>query len=1645
MTSFDLDSENPESNFGSDLETLSLESFAQDGETGFSSSDHHCEAPSLTMNKTMAIGFSLGSLTQNNSEGNKQRDSFGRQKPKKKVTFSQETLAAYKARCHNDRQQNSQLRQLEHNNENCSNNNLQQAWQHRPNMMQQQPATAYEKMAPEHEKCFNNNSLDDEDVNLEEEDRALGSLTAQPQATTMSFIASRSPKHNNNSILGQDLKNKAAWGIMIDTGAAMSLAPVSFAPDIALSPLEGTFQLRSLDGKLVTAYGRKLVHLRGAQLSFDVSFVIADVVHVSLGIDAFVNNKLNIRSSNNEIHLVNIAGAKTKLTQQGHFLYLEAWSDKSGLSTCRGSSFQNHHESLLDDKDGTLQDAASEELVGNMVLDSGGATGCSFPSHNLRQHAKNTTSLGTALPTAKGAKQRNKKKKKPSATGASHHKLDENSSERKGQEVAAAQLRSLEKTRLMDELELAATKPDKQSLSKVDLHELSLRTLLILSLRFRWQITTTRATIACSEDALGQQLRNIGLDQNSINNNIFSGDELVILLCHHELLIVGTEQQQEDLFLELSAYIALDQTNKLDATTQVSFGNRTLRWNQSSNSIGMSLEETFCMELLQRYNLEDEEEKLCQDASGQDSALEASRQKLYQQTVGDLTLAAACRPDLCFEIHCLIQSFEAPTTKQEQQLHKVLRHLRETSHYSLSMSLHITTKIKEEKVQSLELLTLSNASWTSDSEATSAAYMTLWGAPLVASCKTCCAQNQGEAELQSVRLALGLACQTRMLLQQLGVDKLEHLVDIRLKTSSFHKELVKGRPIAMQLGLSRKNKHIELAIDKGQLYLSKVTPQKNLAHSMTHNASDEKMLAKPRVLKGAAETGALSTLLSPEMLAFVGSSSSLVGVVQEEPPAMANQLRQLALSQSVFESFSQSSFARQSLTLPSLSFDNPSLESTSLQSLNLSSLSFQKSDQESLTQPSFARQSLTEKSLSLDDASLQSNSFESLTDKSLSLTKSNSASLILHSCSLRTDNESSLTLQSLSFENESLKETEKETAHSFVTGGAKTNSLPQDSLQNELCQLELKEESGQSGAGTNSFTYNSFLVGILSLNRRLQTFLLISFQLTCAALFLVTSYVTESFQSFSEHLCKMSLDSMISQLDRISLSLNQSSLPIRQLDLSTSLSFHQPGSTTYRSQLQNKFQTEQLVQQQLSTATALATQLQQQQPQQKQLDANKLDANNILDSNQLQRNQLEAKKQNKQLQEQQLTSSQLRQLHLQQLQHQDQPFTKQLSKKPCFATTSFSKQELERLHLTRSTFQQDLHHEQLEHFQSAQLLADHLAGTSFDKPQQQQLAQPSFYPKIQKQNLAAFQSQLRPEQPKPAYSRLSLQQLTPSNLLENFQLPSSALLLAILAVIVLVDYDKSFQLTMQQLCLPKAQGGELPTAFPPACCTTCSLPAWILMSLSFTVVGLTLFSLASRRSRTRRTRALRTSASPKQPLQRRRAWRQRSSSTIASKPSPLSSRAAWRTRTFQTRTSSRTTLSHQACRMTTLQTSALRRTSFRTSSSTTSTSAFTTRARSLMSTALLSILLISFSFDKDIANNSLFHNELSANFSEELVEQEANIKAKSLQLTQLQQQIQDRELGQQEQKQTACNFFSFNPAASEQSVPASKPFVGSRA
>ena len=222
------------------------------------------------------------------------------------------------------------------------------------------------------------------------------------------------------------------------------------------------------------------------------------------------------------------------------------------------------------------------------------------------------------------------------------------------------------------------------------------------------------------------------------------------------------------MFLELSASNLLDQTTKLDQDTPVTFLSTSLEYNASSNSISLSLQTTFYMELLQRHDLEDveplsslEEQELShQDASKQNtSALDAGRQELYRRTVGDLVWATTCRPDLSFEVHQLTQSLTTPTREQERQLQRVLRYIKGTLHYTLS--LHPTNQRAEEKAQSLELQAFSASSWTEACRSTSTAYLTLWGVPLIASCKTSCAYKQADAELDSVRLALGLASHTK--------------------------------------------------------------------------------------------------------------------------------------------------------------------------------------------------------------------------------------------------------------------------------------------------------------------------------------------------------------------------------------------------------------------------------------------------------------------------------------------------------------------------------------------------------------------------------------------------------------------------------------------------------------------------------------------------------------------------------------------------------------------------------------------------------------------------------------------------------------------------------------------------------------------
>ena len=989
-------------------------------ESGLSSLDLDQCHPELDLDERMSLREP--SLPWDPRLSSSKGDNLRQQEPKKKkVTFQEGTFAA----CNEQGQNNKNKQELRNNNDKkktckttqpCK-SELQQgqkstkkAWND-PSRMQQQPATSSEKELED--KQSNNYNLGEE--------QCLGSLESETQATTA--LQSRFPKNKNmENILGQETKNKASWGILIDTGAAISVAPMGFASSIELSPVESTLQLRNVQGQAIRAFGRRTVNLIGSELSMTVSFVIAEVEQPLLGMDIFEQEQLGIQRSNQEYHLVNNSGGRTQLQKREQHLYLEACSEKTGLTTSLGSSSQEDSESLLDDKVGT--EVASGELACMDVLASGGAPGLSLPSENVGQHRNRTTLGATTALGEQGAKKK-RKRKKPSAQEASQEHAVSSFEQIGQEEPAAKQLRNSKKTSLIEEIKLAAGGETLGILSKMDAQELSLRILLTLSLGNQWQVVTARARDACSEEVLGQQLRSLGLEQNRINHNIFSGDELVVMIDQSRLLIGGNSEMQECLFLELSAaMIALEEMTKLDPETPLIFMGKILEYEQSSNSISLRVPESFYHELFQHHELDEDAEAIDSldqelnhnNATQQLAAWDASRQELYKTTVGELVKATACRPDLGFEIHRLTQSLNNPTRESEMQLRKVLGYIKGTLHYA--MSLHPNTQLEPEEAKKVELVAFSATAWEEEAVSTSIAYLSLWGVPLATSYKTSGAENQAQAELHAVRLASGLASFTKQLMQQLCVQNLDQLVHIRLRVSAWN-ELVEEESLAEQLGLSRRNKHIEL---DGQMQLSRVLPYKNLAEILTNTASEEWMLAKLRLYKRAAETGALSTVRCEGRASFCGSSlgSFLVGMLSVvDPPMARKQLRKL-------DQMTADSFGKPFESLPK----------------------------------SLAR--LTLQSLSYTRASLQ----------------------ILHSLSLPRRS-LLVTLESLSL---MIEEQEKIEQNKLVKWRAGTNSFSTLSFQKpfkrDLSNFEQQEQNALKEAGTNSFSV-SFLQWILSLKSRL--------------------------------------------------------------------------------------------------------------------------------------------------------------------------------------------------------------------------------------------------------------------------------------------------------------------------------------------------------------------------------------------------------------------------------------------------------------------------------------------------------------------------------------------------------------------------------
>ena len=165
-------------------------------------------------------------------------------------------------------------------------------------------------------------------------------------------------------------KAAATWGILVDTGAATSVAPKSFASDIELSPAPSTLQLTTATGKAIKTYGLRTVHLHSQGLSLKVTFVIADVVTPLLGLDTILKDSLSLHVGQNFEHfLVNPVGERTKLEHMGKHLYLIACPSQHGLSNFFLGSLSQVIGFLPADKELQTQKSASRSSSSSPDLD----------------------------------------------------------------------------------------------------------------------------------------------------------------------------------------------------------------------------------------------------------------------------------------------------------------------------------------------------------------------------------------------------------------------------------------------------------------------------------------------------------------------------------------------------------------------------------------------------------------------------------------------------------------------------------------------------------------------------------------------------------------------------------------------------------------------------------------------------------------------------------------------------------------------------------------------------------------------------------------------------------------------------------------------------------------------------------------------------------------------------------------------------------------------------------------------------------------------------------------------------------------------------------------------------------------------------
>ena len=179
-----------------------------------------------------------------------------------------------------------------------------------------------------------------------------------------------------------------SWALLVDTGAATSVAPQSFASHLELSSAPSTFQLATATGEAIKIFGLRHVHLQCQDLSFKVSFVIADVVTPILGLDTLMQHNLSLSFEHDQRFLVDKTGKRTQLEHTGRHLYLVACPLQHGLSTCFSRSLSDVLGFLPEDKELheqeiALRSSSSTDLVEDQKQKQDEQDSLNFQCHSV--------------------------------------------------------------------------------------------------------------------------------------------------------------------------------------------------------------------------------------------------------------------------------------------------------------------------------------------------------------------------------------------------------------------------------------------------------------------------------------------------------------------------------------------------------------------------------------------------------------------------------------------------------------------------------------------------------------------------------------------------------------------------------------------------------------------------------------------------------------------------------------------------------------------------------------------------------------------------------------------------------------------------------------------------------------------------------------------------------------------------------------------------------------------------------------------------------------------------------------------------------------------------------------------------------------